>query len=112
MRDAGNSGEEMYALRDAINNGWVGEPRIIAAGGVGITGGHADISGMSPQLMAYHDDKSKTICDRLYDCRHATRHAIKYGADLIKITSTFGVLTDRETSMVFVNKSQVDMEIP
>ena len=97
VRDAGNSGEEMYALRDAINNGWVDGPRIIAAGGVGITGGHADISGMSPELMAYHDEKNKTICDGPYDCRRATRHAIKYGADLIKITSTGGVLTDRAT---------------
>jgi len=97
VRDAGNSGEEMYALRDAINKGWVDGPRIVAAGGVGITGGHADISGMSPELMAYHDHKNKTVCDGPYDCRRATRHVIKYGADLIKITSTGGVLTDRAT---------------
>ncbi|WHI51859.1 amidohydrolase family protein [Microbulbifer sp. MLAF003] len=97
VRDAGNSGEEMYAMRDAINNGWVDGPRIIAAGGVGITGGHADISGVSPELMALHDDKTRTVCDGPYDCRRATRHAIKYGADFIKITSTGGVLTDRAT---------------
>ncbi|WP_255874827.1 metal-dependent hydrolase family protein [Microbulbifer elongatus] len=97
VRDAGNSGKEMYALRDAINKGWVDGPCIVAAGGLGISGGHADISGMSPELIAYHDDKNKTICDGLYDCHRATRHAIKYGADLIKITSTGGVLTDRET---------------
>ncbi|WP_444903180.1 amidohydrolase family protein [Microbulbifer sp. CnH-101-E] len=97
VRDAGNSGEEMYAMRDAINNGWVDGPRIIAAGGVGITGGHADISGVSPELMALHDDKTRTVCDGPYDCRRATRHTIKYGADFIKITSTGGVLTDRAT---------------
>ncbi|HEY8567762.1 amidohydrolase family protein, partial [Microbulbifer sp.] len=97
VRDVGNSGEEMYALRDAIDKGWVDGPRIIAAGGVGITGGHADISGVSPELMAFHDVKNKTICDGPFDCRRATRHAIKYGADLIKITSTGGVLTDRAT---------------
>ncbi|WP_444940714.1 amidohydrolase family protein [Microbulbifer sp. ZKSA004] len=97
VRDAGNSGEEMYAMRDAINNGWIDGPRIIAAGGVGITGGHADISGVSPELMALHDDKTRTVCDGPYDCRRATRHAIKYGADFIKITSTGGVLTDRAT---------------
>ena len=95
VRDAGSSGQEMYALRDAINNGWVVGPRIIAAGGVGITGGHADVSGMKPDLMAFYTDK--TICDGPYDCRRATRDAIKYGADLIKITSTGGVLTDRAT---------------
>ncbi|NOR19566.1 MAG: amidohydrolase family protein, partial [Xanthomonadales bacterium] len=51
VRDAGSSPQEMFALRDGINNGWVDGPRIIAASGVGITGGHADISGVSPELM-------------------------------------------------------------
>ena len=95
VRDVGNSGQEMYALRDAINAGWVDGPRIIAAGGVGITGGHADISGVKPELMELWTDAS--ICNGPYDCRRATRNAIKYGADLIKITSTGGVLTDRAT---------------
>ncbi|WP_255353983.1 MULTISPECIES: amidohydrolase family protein [Microbulbifer] len=39
VRDVGSSPQEMYAMRDAINNGWIDGPRIIAAGGVGITGG-------------------------------------------------------------------------
>ncbi len=95
VRDVGSSGEEMYALRDAIQQGWVDGPRIIAAGSVGITGGHADISGVRPELMESWTDDS--ICDGPYDCRRATRNAIKYGADLIKITSTGGVLTDRAT---------------
>jgi hypothetical protein len=38
-----------------------------------------------------------SICDGPYDCRRATRHMIKYGADLIKITSTGGVMTDNNT---------------
>ena len=95
VRDVGNSGEEMYALRDAIENGWIDGPRIIAAGGVGITGGHADVSGVKPELMRLYTDES--ICDGPYECRRATRDAIKFGADLIKITSTGGVLTDRAT---------------
>ena len=95
VRDVGNSGQEMYALRDGINNGWIEGPRIIAAGSVGITGGHADVSGVKPELMRLYTDES--ICDGPYDCRRATRDAIKFGADLIKITSTGGVLTDRAT---------------
>ena len=87
VRDVGNSGQEMYALRDAISSGWVDGPRIIAAG--------ADISGVKPELMELWTDDS--ICNGPYDCRRATRNAIKYGADLIKITSTGGVLTDRAT---------------
>lgn len=95
VRDVGSSGLEMYALRDAINAGWVDGPRIVAAGGVGITGGHSDVSGLRPEFMALFTDDS--ICDGPYDCRRATRNQIKYGADLIKITSTGGVLSDRAT---------------
>lgn len=95
VRDVGSSSQEMYAMRDAIKNGWIDGPRIIAAGGVGITGGHADISGMSPILMEFFT--SENICDGPYDCRRAARNVIKYGADLIKITSTGGVMTDRAT---------------
>ncbi len=95
VRDVGSSGQEMYALRDAIDSGWVEGPRIIAAGSVGITGGHADVSGMKPELLAHYTDE--TICDGPYDCRRAARNAVKFGADLIKITSTGGVLTDRAT---------------
>jgi len=95
VRDVGSSAQEMYALRDAINNGWIDGPRIIAAGGVGITGGHADISGVSPDLMDIYT--SPNVCDGPYDCRRATRNVIKYGADLVKITSTGGVMTDRAT---------------
>jgi len=95
VRDAGSRPQEMYALRDGISKGWVDGPRIIAAGGVGITGGHADISGVSPELMK--EFTSENVCDGPYDCRRATRNVIKYGADWIKITSTGGVLTDRAT---------------
>ena len=51
VRDVGSMPQEMYAMRDAIEKGWIEGPRIIAAGGVGITGGHADVSGVSPDLM-------------------------------------------------------------
>ena len=95
VRDVGSSSQEMYAMRDAINNGWIDGPRIIAAGGVGITGGHADVSGVNPDLMEMFT--SPNICDGPYDCRRATRNVIKYGADWIKITSTGGVMTERAT---------------
>lgn len=98
VRDVGSNPEQMYALRDAIEKGWVDGPRIIAAGGVGITGGHGDASGMKPELLEMATGAS--VCDGPYDCRRATRHAIKYGADLIKIASTGGVMTDNNTGTV------------
>ncbi|EAQ98390.2 metal-dependent hydrolase family protein [Congregibacter litoralis] len=95
VRDAGSRNQQTYAVRDAINKGWVVGPRIIAAGGVGITGGHNDVSGTKHEFMELMTDES--VCDGPYDCRRATRNGIKYGADFIKITSTGGVLTDRAT---------------
>ena len=95
VRDLGASPEQMYALRDAINKGWVKGPRIIASGSVSVTGGHGDVDGISPELLELHT--AKTICDGPYDCRRATRRAIKFGADVIKITSTGGVLSDTNT---------------
>lgn len=95
VRDVGSSSQEMYAMRDAIENGWIDGPRIIAAGGVGITGGHSDISGVNPDFMEFLT--SPNVCDGPYDCRRAARNVIKYGADWIKITSTGGVMTERAT---------------
>lgn len=93
VRDVGSDSQYMYAYRDAIEKGWINGPHVVAAGGVGITGGQADVSGIKPELMELYTDRS--ICDGPYDCRGAARDAIKYGADLIKITSTGGVMTDR-----------------
>jgi len=96
VRDLGGSPEQSFALRDGIKKGYLDGPRIIAAGSnVAVTGGHGDVDGMSPDLLDIHT--AQTICDGPYDCRRATRRAIKYGADVIKITSTGGVLSDTNT---------------
>jgi len=95
VRDLLSEPEQMYALRDGINKGWIEGPRIIAAAGVSITGGHIDVDGMSPDLLAIKTPK--TICDGPYECRKVTREAIKYGANAIKVASTGGVLSDTDT---------------
>lgn len=96
VRDLGASAEQIFALRDGIAKGWIDGPRIKAAGtSVSVTGGHGDVDGLSPDILAMRT--SKTVCDGPFDCRRATRHAIKYGADVIKITSTGGVLSDTDT---------------
>ncbi|NKF52482.1 amidohydrolase family protein [Shewanella sp. WXL01] len=95
VRDLLSKPEQMYALRDGVEKGWIEGPRIIAAAGIAITGGHLDVDGMAPDLLALKS--SKTICDGPYECRKATRLAIKYGADAIKVASTGGVLSDTNT---------------
>lgn len=96
VRDLGASAEQIFALRDGVKKGWISGPTIVAAGSsVAVTGGHGDVDGMAPDLMKLHT--AETVCDGPYDCRRATRHAIKFGADVIKITSTGGVLSDTDT---------------
>jgi len=96
VRDLGGSAEQSYALRDGIKKGWLLGPTIVAAGSnVAVTGGHGDVDGMNADLLEMHT--AKTVCDGPYDCRRATRRAIKFGADVIKITSTGGVLSDTDT---------------
>lgn len=96
VRDLGaQSPQHLYALRDGIEKGWIDGPRIIASGGVAVTGGHGDVDGMRHDLLERYTEK--TICDGPFDCRRATRRAIKFNADVIKITSTGGVLSDTNT---------------
>ncbi len=98
VRNLGADPEVIYGMRDAINKGLVQGPRIVASAGVSATGGHGDIDGMKAELLDLYT--SKTICDGPYDCRRAVRHAVKYGADWIKITSTGGVLSDTATGVL------------
>ena len=96
VRDLGAEPEAIFALRDAINRGYVIGPRIYAAGSsIAATGGHGDVDGYKAELLELWTPD--TICDGPYDCRRATRHAIKFGADWIKITATGGVLSDTAT---------------
>ena len=96
VRDLGGKPEAIYALRDAIDKGYVPGPRILAAGSaLAATGGHGDVDGVKAELLTLWTPE--TICDGPYACRRATRYAIKYGADWIKITATGGVLSDTAT---------------
>ncbi len=106
VRDLLSEPEQMYALRDGVEKGWIEGPRIIAAAGVTITGGHLDADGMAPDILAMKSPK--TICDGPYECRKATREAIKYGADAIKVASTGGVLSDTDTG---TGQQMTDLEL-
>lgn len=96
VRDLGGKPEAIFALRDAVASGLVPGPRIVAAGSsLAATGGHGDVDGYKAELLELWTPQ--TICDGPYDCRRATRYAVKFGADWIKITATGGVLSDTGT---------------
>jgi imidazolonepropionase-like amidohydrolase len=78
------------ALRDAINDGDVVGPRIVASGpALGITGGHCDENLLPP---AFHL-QGGGVADGVETVQHKVREVIKYGADVIKICATGGVLS-------------------
>jgi imidazolonepropionase-like amidohydrolase len=90
VRNVGANGYADIALRDAINEGLVPGPRIMASGpALSISGGHCD-----QNLLPYEwHAKSDGAADGVEGVQHKVREIIKYGADVIKICATGGVLS-------------------
>jgi imidazolonepropionase-like amidohydrolase len=77
-------------LRDAINAGEVPGPHMLVSGpALGITGGHCDENLLPFQYHVVGDG----VADGIAEVQHKVRQNIKYGADLIKICATGGVLS-------------------
>jgi imidazolonepropionase-like amidohydrolase len=94
VRDLGAPGQSTFALRDAIRDGIVPGPRIVAAGGaLSIVGGHGDVSGFRPEVNAALAPGG--TCTGAEQCAQRVREAAKRGADVIKITATGGVLSQQ-----------------
>jgi imidazolonepropionase-like amidohydrolase len=90
VRNVGATGYSDVALRDAINAGDVPGPRINASGpSLGITGGHCDETLLAPEF--HHT--SEGVADGIPAVMRKTREVIKYGAGVIKICATGGVLS-------------------
>jgi imidazolonepropionase-like amidohydrolase len=103
VRNLGAFDYSDIALRDAINDGDVIGPRIVASGpALGITGGHCDENLLPP---AFHL-QAGGVADGVEAVQHKVREVIKYGADVIKICATGGVLSKGDDP----NASQFTLE--
>ena len=105
LRDLGSPGDSVFALRDAIKMGIVPGPNLVVSGGaISPTNGHGDAHGMRRDLL--ETQVRPGVCDGADDCRRAVRNAVKYGADVIKVTVTGGVLSDSNsgTGQQFTNE--------
>jgi imidazolonepropionase-like amidohydrolase len=90
IRNVGAGGYADVALRDAVNAGDVPGPRMLVSGpALSITGGHCD-NNLLP--FDYHATNGG-VADGVEAVQHKTREIIKYGADLIKVCATGGVLS-------------------
>lgn len=90
VRNVGAGGYSDVDLRDAINAGQVPGPHMQVSGPpLGITGGHCD-ENLLP--LKYHV-VGEGVADGIAAVQQKVRQNIKYGADLIKICATGGVLS-------------------
>jgi imidazolonepropionase-like amidohydrolase len=93
IRNVGAPQFDDMALRTAVTEGFVIGPRMQNAGhAIGITGGHCDENGYKPGLM--DGDPRNGVADGADQIRSAVRYQAKYGADVIKICATGGVLSE------------------
>jgi imidazolonepropionase-like amidohydrolase len=103
VRNVGASGYADVALRDAINAGDVPGPRMLVSGpALSITGGHCDNDLLPYEYHATADG----VADGVEQVQHRVREVIKYGADLIKVCATGGVLSKGDDP----NASQYTLE--
>jgi imidazolonepropionase-like amidohydrolase len=95
VRVVGSRDFNDLALRNAINAGWLPGPRILGAGtSFGITGGHCDaLDGLHPGAVGHESGIADGVADGVDQVRAAVRYNVKYGADVIKICATGGVLS-------------------
>ena len=89
-RNVGAGGYSDVGLREAIDAGELPGPRLLVSGpALGITGGHCD-DNLLPQQ--YHH-REEGVADGPWEARTKAREVIKYGADLIKVCASGGVLS-------------------
>ena len=93
VRDLGSDNFVAVGLRNAINAGVVAGPRMLVSNyAVGSTAGHADQAPFPPQLVE-PAGTIKGVCNGADECREAVRYQIKWGADVIKVMPSGGVLS-------------------
>ena len=90
IRNVGASHYTDVAVRDGVNAGEILGPRMLVSGPpLGITGGHCD-ENLLPSEFQY---KAEGVADGPWAVRQKVREVIKFGADVIKICASGGVMS-------------------
>ena len=92
-----NVGSEDYldvGLRNAINRGLTPGPRmLVSVYALGARGGHCDTTGFPYMRLGKETGPAEGIASGPDGFRDAVRYQVKYGADVIKVCATGGVLS-------------------
>jgi imidazolonepropionase-like amidohydrolase len=90
VRNVGSRNYDDVGLKQAIERGYVVGPRIVPATyAIGSTGGHCDATQFPPSITT----PSTQIANSPDEYRALVRKVHKYGAELIKVCMTGGVLS-------------------
>jgi imidazolonepropionase-like amidohydrolase len=96
VRNVGATEFVDVGLRNAINANVAEGPRILTAiHAIGSTGGHCDQSPFPPQRIK-PVGPIEGVCNGADQCREAVRDQMKWGADVIKICASGGVLSESD----------------
>ena len=95
VRDVGSSDYLDVGLRNAINSGAIVGPRmLVTVHAIGSTGGHCDRGGgFRAGLFGRETDPLDGVINGPEEARRAVRLDHKYGATMIKVCATGGVLS-------------------
>lgn len=95
VRDVGSS--VAIGLRDAVEEGEIPGPRIYTSGpALSQTAGHGDAHYLPYKWVDDNDDLS-SLADGPAECRKEARKRIREGVDLIKIMTTGGVMSEKDS---------------
>ena len=90
VRNVGAANYDDVAIKQGIERGYVPGPRIVPATyAIGATGGHCDATEFPPSVSVPHPQ----IADSPQGFRGVVRQMRKYGAEVIKVCMTGGVLS-------------------
>jgi imidazolonepropionase-like amidohydrolase len=96
VRNVGANEFVDVGLRNAINANVAEGPRILTAvHAIGSTGGHCDQSPFPPEHIK-PVGPIEGVCNGADQCREAVRDQMKWGADVIKICASGGVLSESD----------------
>jgi imidazolonepropionase-like amidohydrolase len=94
VRDVGSGEYVDVGLRNSITAGVIPGPRmLVAVHALGARGGHCDEGGFPYELFGPEPGIESGIASGPDQFRDAVRFQVKYGADVIKICATGGVLS-------------------
>jgi imidazolonepropionase-like amidohydrolase len=94
VRNVGSANYDDVALKQGIDGGYVPGPRIVPATyALGVTGGHCDATEFPPSVTV----PSPQIANSPESFRAAVRTIRKYGAQVVKVCMTGGVLSKTDS---------------